>query len=186
MTAATAAALFVAVHGDVTDLTAGTKGARDDLAVYDHAATDTRTDGHEYEVADVFCRTMPQLSERRGIRIVHKGELRTREGTLQRPLQTLGIEVDVWQHAHPAVIVYGSWYVEADAHHVIRRGIDLCQKVDQPLRHNGKRDLVHELARGNPGSGLQFTLGGKHARLYAGTTDVYTQYLVHVSLLSHI
>ena len=51
------------------------------------------------------------------------------------------------------------------------------------FRHNGKCRLAHDLARRNLRGCLQLALRGKHAHLYAGATDVDTQYLVHEKLL---
>ena len=167
----------------MTDLTARTKGAGDELAVGHHATTDASANRDEHEAAGALCGALPQLAERRRVGVVHEGEVGVDKGALDGILQALGVELDVGEHAHLALVVDGAGHVQANGDDILGGGAVLGEQALETLGDHGKRGLAHDLASRDLGDGLERTLRREHADLDARTANVDAQNLIHVMSL---
>ena len=66
------------VHGDVTDLAARPKGARNEATVDHDSGTHARAEGDEDEARGTPCDAGPHLAKRRSVGIVDEGDARAR------------------------------------------------------------------------------------------------------------
>ena len=184
MPAAAAGQGLLAIDRDVPDLAAGAKGARDELAVGDDARAHARAQGDEHVAGDLLRHASPHLAERRRVGVVDEGDRRVGEGGGQRAHHALGVELDVGEHAHRAVVGHGTGDVQAAGDDVVRRCVVGGKDLLDAAGHDRVRLLGHELGSGDLALLEKLARRGEEPRLDARPADVDAKNRFHWCLLA--
>ena len=170
---------LVAVHRDVANLAAGTKGARHELAVAHDAATNARAQRNQHHALGAARGALPELAQRGGIRIVHEGQLGLRERAEQRGLEPAGVQHDVGQEADLALFVNGPRHVQAHGDNVLGVSPVVVDELLESLRDLRERSLAHQRPSRDLAHRQKLPLVAEEPRLDAGPAHVNAQNVCH-------